>query len=375
MTRRAAPPLVVLAMLILAPHGAIAADADRDGLRDGFEQRSGVTDPQRRDSDADGIIDAAEDIDGDRLSGLGEQRYRTDPGRRDSDGDGVQDGAEDADRDGRSNAREQDQRPVPRGLTPSLRAAPTAWPAARPRCQTPQGKSEIRPCSFGDPNGAITVLLFGDSHATQWLPALTMTGKREGWRIRMITKTGCPSVDLTPASQQAIDGGRSCRAWRARAFDWIRDRRPDVVVVSNLRSTLVSESTWRAALTRTLRALPRRTHPVVLADTPRLRLLPAPCLARHHTNISACVTQRASAFHPGHDRVERAAARSADGSFIDLSRKVCPYDPCPLVIGDTMLWRDQAHITARFSRQLGPSLRRSLRAALQDVLPSFGRRP
>jgi hypothetical protein len=375
MTRRTVTGLLILAALILVPQGAVAADADRDGLRDGFEKRSGVTDPQRRDSDGDGIIDAAEDIDGDRLSGLGEQRFGTHPGRRDSDGDGLRDGAEDADRDGRSNAREQDQRSVPRGLTPSLRAAPTAWPAARPRCQTPQGKSEIRPCSFGSRSGEITVLLFGDSHATQWLPALTMTGKREGWRIRMITKTGCPSVDLTPASQQSIDGGRSCRAWRARAIAWIRDHRPDVVVLSNLRSTLVSESTWRAALTRTLGALPRRSHPVVLADTPRLRLLPAPCLARHRTNISACVTERASAFHPGHDRVERAAARAAGGSFVDLSRKVCPYDPCPLIIGDTMLWRDQAHITARFSRQLWPSLRRSLLAALQDVLPSSGDGP
>ncbi len=114
---------LALALLLLGALPAAAADRDGDGLRDGFERRYGVTDPDRRDSDGDGVVDAAEDNDGDELGNLGEQRFGTHPGKRDSDGDGRADGREDHDRDGRSNAREQDQRPVPAGLRPSLAAA------------------------------------------------------------------------------------------------------------------------------------------------------------------------------------------------------------------------------------------------------------
>ena len=360
MTPRFAASLLALNALVLAAHTATAADADGDGLRDGFEARSGVTESDSRHSDADGIIDAAEDHDADRLSNLGEQRFDTHPGRRDTDSDGVTDGAEDADRDGRSNARQQDRRPLPRGLTPSLAAAPTAWPAVRYPCQTAHGKSRIHPCLTGDREGDTVVVLFGDSHATQWQPALAAVAKRDGWRLWMITKTGCPSVDIMPAGQLALDGGRSCRTWRRRAIDWIGARRPDVFVVSNLGSYRVGAASWGAALGRTLRALPRPTQAVVLADTPRQRVLPVSCLTRHRTNIAACVTTRSRALDRAHERVERDAAHAAGASFISLSGKICPYDPCPLVIGTTLLWRDDTHITARFSRELWPSMRRLL---------------
>ena len=140
------------------------------------------------------------------------QLYGSDPGRRDSDRDGVPDGDEDADHDGVTNGREQDRRPVPVGLEPTLAKAPTAWPWARDACQTPDGAARIRPCRFGDRKGDMTIVLFGDSHATQWLPALSMTGKREGWRIVLITKTACPSVDVLPQGQRDLDDGRSCTA-------------------------------------------------------------------------------------------------------------------------------------------------------------------
>jgi hypothetical protein len=221
-------------------------------------------------------------------------------------------------------------------------------------------------------------VLFGDSHATQWLPALAMTGKREGWRVVLITKTGCPSVDVLPQGQIDLDDGYSCSTWRDRGIRWIRERRPDVVIVSNLRAYPGEElkASWRAGLQRTLEAFPRRTRAVVLADTPRLQDLPVPCLARNSTNIAACVTERADALNRDHDRSEQEVARLAGAAFINLSWKVCPYDPCPLVIGRTLLWRDHAHITARFSRQLAPSMRRQLLAALGEAVgPEAGPGP
>ena len=115
--------LLVVAISIATDTAAVsgaAGDRDGDGLRDSWEQRWGVTSASDADSDGDGLLDAAEDPDDDRLSNLGEQRFRTSPSRPDTDGDGIGDWREDSDRDGRRDGREQDRRPVPAGLRPSL---------------------------------------------------------------------------------------------------------------------------------------------------------------------------------------------------------------------------------------------------------------
>ena len=36
------------------------------------------------------------------------------------------------------------------------------------------------------------------------------------------------------------------------------------------------------------------------------------------------------------------------------------YDPCPLIVGHFMMWREETHLTATYSKQLAPSLRRLL---------------
>ena len=82
-----------------------ARDPDRDGLRNVAEYRA-KTNPNRADSDRDGVLDGHEDRDRDRVDNANEDRERTNPGRKDSDGDGVRDCDEDADRDGLDNEGE-----------------------------------------------------------------------------------------------------------------------------------------------------------------------------------------------------------------------------------------------------------------------------
>jgi hypothetical protein len=74
----------------------LVVDSDADGLTDRFEiyELAGWTVPNNRDSDHDGIPDGNEDVDGDGLTNLDEQRLGTKPAQADTDGDGVNDGDE-----------------------------------------------------------------------------------------------------------------------------------------------------------------------------------------------------------------------------------------------------------------------------------------
>lgn len=67
------------------------SDSDGDGLPDSYERNVTNTDPKSADSDDDGVIDGAEDWDGDNLTAYTEYRVGTDPRSVDTDGDGLND--------------------------------------------------------------------------------------------------------------------------------------------------------------------------------------------------------------------------------------------------------------------------------------------
>ena len=73
-----------------------ASDSDGDGLGDAFEFEAlfGYSMPASDDTDADGVLDGDEDLDGDGLSARAEQDAGTSPTEPDTDGDGIDDGAE-----------------------------------------------------------------------------------------------------------------------------------------------------------------------------------------------------------------------------------------------------------------------------------------
>jgi SGNH domain (fused to AT3 domains) len=355
----------------LAPPAAAAGPADSDGdqLSDAFETHYGITDPGKDDTDGDGVRDAAEDPDHDGLSNLGEQRFGTDPTDADTDGDGTRDGAEDANANGISNAWEQDRRPVPSHLVPSLDAALADKPInVLDGCNTRMYVSRVEPCHYGAQGGSTTIVIYGDSHASQWLPAVLEGAKARGWDIVVLTKTACPATRVRVRVRDYPGTYRSCRRWRDTSSAWISAHPPDLVFISDSRRYAVltanggtardgvRERLWGRGLSRTLARLPAAARALVLADTPRNAYDVPVCLAAHLGRISTCQTARSHMIYKLHDSAERAAAEEHGARFASLNRSICPYDPCPLIVNDLLIWRDQDHITATYSRQLAPSL-------------------
>ncbi|MGD8485837.1 MAG: SGNH hydrolase domain-containing protein, partial [Chloroflexota bacterium] len=324
-----------------------------------------------------GVIDGAEDSDDDRLSDRAEMAYGLDPGRRDSDGDGIKDGREDADRDGRSNAAEQDRRPVPNGLRPGLAGAPTDVSPYKPGCQATHGSALVVTCSYGPASSPTRVVLMGDSHAMQLATPIVTVALENGWRLTTLVKKACPPVlGIHNRAQRWVDDGASCRKWRRNALEWLRREPPDHIIFTHSDGYAISTFTgkpirgadrpvaWRQGLKRTLAQMPPESAVIVLGDIPTNRVNPVGCLRKHPRDISRCVTSR----QPLHKRkIELAleqAARAKGATYRRFYRKVCSYDPCPVIQGNVLMYRDRGHLTATFADQLTPTFRTMLPALI-----------
>ena len=210
-----------------------ADDLDGDRLSNHFELRWSRTDPRHADTDHDGVHDGAEDPDHDRLSNAGEERAGTNPRKADTDGDGRDDWHEDADHDGQSNGMEQDRRSLPSDLTPTLAKAPSMQPVGvRDGCHVSHRIDVPHVCSYYGTAGSRSLFLVGDSHALQWQPALMEIAHRNGWRLYMSTKSGCPVPTIT-VLRQDDSIATDCDPWRQAVFADIEALHPDLIVAAS----------------------------------------------------------------------------------------------------------------------------------------------
>lgn len=368
--------LTLLATALLSPT-VFGADRDGDGLRDGFESRHGVTSPNLKDSDWDGVMDGAEDSDGDKLGNLAEQRFGLNPAKQDTDGDGVKDGVEDHDKDGRTNKLEQYQLPIPKGLRPTLAKAPKDFGGAAGGCDAKQGSATLKRCWFGPTGSGTRVALMGDSHAMMLVDPVRRVAGSDRFRLVTYLKGGCPPVlGIMSYGQQQLDKGRSCRNWRLSTIASIRANPPDLLIITASESyKLINDNggilprskrppRWRAGMERLMDRIPARTDVLVLGDVPQNWNHPVKCLQQHRRDMSKCTSRWQPIAKRPVERSLRRAAEDKDERFATLYYKVCPTDPCPLVQGTTMMWRDKSHLSGTFARKLTPAVRKILRPIL-----------
>jgi len=333
------------ARLTVDPAGT-AADSDGDGLTDGFEQLYGL-DPVAADSDGDGLLDPAVDLDNDGLSNLAEQSFGTNPLRRDTDHDGTIDGLGDANGDGIVDWTQQDRRPVPSRLTPSLANANSDYICYRP------GVGSTGKC-VGDATGTTRIVIYGDSHAGQCIPALDRYAKEHHWRLGSLAKSGCPSVHVDVSSDATYNA--ACRKWRKTSEQNLRASPPDLVIITNYSHYGPTPDRWRDGLKAVIAAV-APTEVMVLADTPLFPHRVPKCLDNHPNNMGACEVPRSIGIRAKHDSLEAAVAKaSGHATFASMNPWVCPYMLCPVIVSHLLLWRDDHHITVTYSRQMAEAL-------------------
>jgi peptidoglycan/LPS O-acetylase OafA/YrhL len=263
--------------------------------------------------------------------------------------------------------------PLPADLQPPLsRARQSLARVYRDGCVLDWLATQPVDCTYGNRGGSAILVLFGDSRAAQWFPALEAIANRRDWRLVVHLKVGCPTAAL-PVRPEALDRPYGeCEDWRRHALDQIEALRPALVVTSNSHLQTVDvagrpvpstelEPDWEAALARTLSRLTRIADAVaVIGPTPYSSVDPPSCLSRHPENVLACATPMAEAVPTRRLRTEQSGASAAGATFIDPTRWICPTDPCPVVLGRVLVYRDAGHITDLLSAALAPDLEAAL---------------
>ncbi|WP_370524291.1 acyltransferase family protein [Cellulomonas sp. APG4] len=238
-------------------------------------------------------------------------------------------------------------------------------------CQASLRGSEVASCVLGpDPaDSHRTVAMVGDSHATQWFPAMEAVGEDLGWTVRTYTKASCPFTLATRvlASEQTDAEAADCGVWRDAVLAELLASDVDVVVTA----AYTTAYEWAPSAAHDL-ADPRvdgftalwaelveaGIEVVVLSDVPRTQGENVPnCLAAHPDDRMACAVPRETGLTGSAvvDAVGQSGARESV-HLIQLDDAFCDDTTCYPVVGDMVVYRDYSHIAADYATALAPRL-------------------
>jgi peptidoglycan/LPS O-acetylase OafA/YrhL len=264
---------------------------------------------------------------------------------------------------------------LPRELTPALRRAGSDLPRDG-GCLVPPASRTVtdnigRGCErHGAVPGSRVMVLFGDSHAQQWFGAVDAVARKRGWRLAVFTKAQCgPAL-----GQVGKDGGTvpytECDQWRLRALNRIQRLRPAMVVMSarnregsplDVGVTAGPDQDWASSWVATVNRVKQAgALPVIIPDTPVAhRDVPA-CLTVYRTAIGQCHLNVFRSLFLPRQRIVRALVQAHGARVVDSTAWFCTPTVCPAVIGDTVVYRDDNHLTSAYAKRLAGVLDKAL---------------
>lgn len=253
-------------------------------------------------------------------------------------------------------------RAVPSNLNPALAEAPADKAAVFVngclRSWRDVGQSE---CAQGDTASPFTVALVGDSHAAMWDPAFHQVAEQRHWRLETLGKVTCPLQDLPIVSPYLGRRYTECEQWRGQVTSRLQAERPQLVVLSMSRryradfSFSSYDPAWLHSLTRTVAQLRSfGSQVLVLGPVADPQSSVPTCLSAHLDDTTACAPSRPAAVNGDGIAAEQAATAGGGGHYADLTDLFCAVDRCPVIVGNTLVFRDDNHVTTEYAQLLAP---------------------
>ena len=231
----------------------------------------------------------------------------------------------------------------------SIEARPTPYDDG---CHLNYHQSVSPLCEFGKLDSNKTVVLFGDSHAVQWFPALEKLAAEKGFRLISLTKSACPSIDVVRESVGAFKMS-NCVSWRKSTIDRIAVEKPDLIILSSFEHFVPQgdprkvKEWWATGSERTYKTLQPLTSKIVyLLDTPLPKRNIPDCLAS--TSADKCLANS-----------KLGLPQTANFEIVDPAKWLCQVE-CRGIVRGNVAYRDASHISVATSLELADSLWQAL---------------
>nr|WP_231639580.1 acyltransferase family protein [Mycobacterium sp. Marseille-P9652] len=263
-------------------------------------------------------------------------------------------------------AASADVKAVPLNLNPPLAEA-AKRPLGANGCLRDLLLIDHPQCATGDTASSTTLAVVGDSNAAMWEPAFEQVAAQRHWRLETLTKAYCPLMDMAIAIPLFGRDYTECEQWRGQIVARLRAERPRLVVLSMMRrygaqygwaSGFTSyDPAWIASLSRQVQQLHSMGAQVLLlGPIPDPQSVVPLCLSVHLDDANACSPAKSRAVKQPGIVAEAAATKAGGGQYADLTELFCTADRCPVIVGNTLVYRDQDHVTIEYSRLLAPVL-------------------
>jgi len=209
-------------------------------------------------------------------------------------------------------------------------------------------------CQYGDAKGSKTVVVMGNSHASMWVPAISVAAKADHWKFYPLVHEACGFEQMVNLNNH-YDAKNHCALWYDRAIAIIKGLHPDAIVVG----TYTGSSKWaqgERVMLGQLKTLTKKL--IVLSDTTRIPS-PPDCLLQSGATQKSCLWPISSKRAAYTLRTSNMAT-STGSQFINVTPWFCDDDLCPSLINNTVPFFDGAHLTPQYSTYLGTAMRKAL---------------
>jgi len=189
-----------------------------------------------------------------------------------------------------------------------------------------------------------------------------------------MAKARCPLLDLPITNRDLRRSYVECDEWREHVIARLKAQPPKLVVVGMWRlygpdwGRHTYDAAWMDSITRLVRQLRAMGSQVlVIGPAPDLHTAVPMCLSGHLDDVAACSASPATAVDEAGIARENAATKAGGGHYLDVTQLFCTPVRCPPIVGNTLVYFDDAHLTFQYAQKLSPIIGPSAEEALTSV--------
>lgn len=243
---------------------------------------------------------------------------------------------------------------VPSNLRPSLGDSRSDLPVVYgDGCHLDIAETTLAPCEYGDVDAARTMVLFGDSNAAMWFPAIESIAQRNGWKLVSWTKSACPPETLTVQLETLNRDYVECDQWRDAVIDAVERMDPELVLVgSGVRSPSAFERSgtdFASAMSVTVGALDAANRVALLGAAPVPGFDVPDCLSANGESASECSFDESSPVVAARRELEAEVENRSGSLLVPVVDWFCASGACPPIVGDVLVYRDRSHFTTAYA--------------------------